>query len=135
MKIRAFNVGDVFTVVKMISAIAGKAGKDLRTAFSSSSTDVSGMSEAEKEAVAHEQGIELMMFIIDRCFDAVEDQLKAWFASLCGMKKDEFLALPADSVLDVVDQIVTQDGAKDFFSKAYQLYKKMNGFASSTNGK
>ena len=132
VKIRPYNVGDLFFAVKMISAITGSAGDDLKNLFSGvSKTEGKKLTEEEEK----EQGIAIVMLLLNKCFVAVEDKLQVFLASLCSMSKEDFLKLPADAVLDIIEQIAEAKESKDFFLRACQLFKKIGGSQITTNEK
>lgn len=130
MKIRAYKVEDLFTVVSMLSAIVGAAGAELRGLFKP--TDIVSTGKEFSEDEAEEQGIKVVMFILGKCYTECAPLLIKWFASLCSMSEQEFLDQPPETVLDIIDDLATRKESKDFFSRAYQLYKKINGIGSTT---
>ena len=132
VKIRPYNVGDLFFAVKMISAITGSAGDELKTLFSGVG---SGAGKELTEEEEKEQGIAIVMMLLNKCFVAVEDKLQEFMASLCSISKEEFLKLPADAVLDIIEQIAEAKESKDFFSRACQLFKKIGGSQITTSEK
>lgn len=130
VKIRKYNVGDLFFAVKMISAITGSAGDELKTLFSGVGSNAGKeLTEAEEK----EQGVAVVMMLLNKCFVAVEDKLQVFMASLCSMSKEEFLKLPADAVLDIIEQIAESKESKDFFLRACQLFRKIGGSQRATS--
>ncbi|MCK9601969.1 MAG: hypothetical protein M0R37_14515 [Bacteroidales bacterium] len=53
----------------------------------------------------------------------VEDDMQAWAADLIGVTVEEFKAMPASTILDIIDQLSAQDSARDFFARASRMAK------------
>lgn len=117
MKIRKYTVADVFSVVDLLSSIAGTAGESLRTLLRSGGKNVT-----EEEAT--DRGVELVLFILNKAYAGTKDKLITWFASLMELSVDEFLSKPPDTVLNLIDEIATRQESKDFFSHALVLFNK-----------
>ena len=130
VKIRPYNVGDLFFAVKMISAITGSAGDELKNLFSGVG---SGAGKELTEAQEKEQGVAIVIMLLNKCFVAVEDMLQTFMASLCGMSKEDFLNLPPEAVLDIIEQIAEAKESKDFFLRACQLFRKIGGSPTTTS--
>lgn len=50
-----------------------------------------------------------------------EDDIKAWFADLMGVSKQEFECMPAGTVLDVIDELLQRKDIKDFFDRVSRM--------------
>jgi hypothetical protein len=118
MKIRAYTVSDVFTLVDLLASITGTAGDSLKSLLKS------GGNISDEEA--HDRGVELVLLILNKSYLGAKDKLIQWFASLTEMTVDEFLKQPPDTVLDVIDEIVNRKESKDFFSRAFARFNKTN---------
>lgn len=136
IKIRPYNVSDVFALAKMISSLIGSAGNDLRSLFSGESApeEEDQRTDEEKEKEAEEQGIAIIMLVMHKCYSGAEPLLMDWFASLCEVSTADFLRMPPETALEVIEQIAERKESKDFFSKAYQLFKKFGGIGMLGNG-
>ena len=128
---RAYNVSDVFTMVDLLSGIAGSAGDELRGLLTSGS---SAVDDDNEDKIAQERGFQLVMFVLSRCYAGCKDKLITWFASLCEMSEKEFLAQPPETVLDVIEEIASRKESKDFFSRAYRLFSQIGASGTVTSG-
>jgi hypothetical protein len=116
MKLRAYNVGDVFTFVDILSSISGSAGNELRSLLRSG-----GKSEvSEKEA--EDRGIELVLFVLQKAYAGCKNKLIAWLASLLEKSVDDFLKMPPETVLEVIKEVATGEESTSFFTKASRLF-------------
>ena len=132
IEIREYNVEDTFAVVDMLVKIADGAGKDLVDLFAPSSDTKSEKPLTEEEL--ERQGYLIIVHILQKCYEGVRPILVQWFASLCGKSKEEFLRMPPETVLDVIEQIATRKESKTFFSRACQLFKKIRNIETTTTG-
>jgi hypothetical protein len=67
--------------------------------------------------------------------DNVIGDLQGWFASLIGKTFDEYMELPPQTTLEIIDCLVDSEETKGFFSHALQLYKKMNLLGNRSSAK
>jgi len=51
----------------------------------------------------------------------VEDDMREWMADLIGVTEDEFDAMPATTILDIIEQLTAMPEAQDFFSRASRM--------------
>jgi hypothetical protein len=109
---RPYNISDVFAFRKILSGVVRSSGDKLRGILKA---DNVGGADETSEAASEESGIKLAEFILCECLDVCEYDLKDWFASLCCMEREEFLSLPPQELLDLVEDIVTRPESKDFF--------------------
>lgn len=109
MEVRALTVNDVFTVARMLSKVTKAARAELALALS-----------AKKSP----EPAELGMVLFQSVFVETEEDLKAWLASLISKPREEFEAMPATTVIDIIEALVKQEDMKDFFGRVSQLVKK-----------
>lgn len=109
IEVRPLIVEDVFTVARMLSKITKGARAELALALSSKKSP---------------NPTELGMALFQSAFAVAEDDLKAWLASLIGKSVEEFKAMPATTVIDVLDSLIKQEGITDFFARASKLASK-----------
>ncbi len=90
---------------------------------------VSGAREELASAMAGKKvnPTELGIVLFQSVFTEAEDDLKAWLADLIGKKVEEFEAMPATTVLDIVEELIKQEGIRDFFGRALLLAGKPTG--------
>ena len=108
--IRPLQVKDVFSVARML----GKITKGARL-------QLAGLLTGKKA-----NPTELGMVLFQSMVTEAEEDLKAWLASLVGKEVAEFETMPATAVLDIVEQLVSQEGIRDFFGKASLLADKIS---------
>lgn len=124
MRIRELKNKDIFTVINMLKKAVKVIGPELANIISSSSEPI-------KDAVKEERiGLQLLNLILDVLFDNVQDDLKAWFADLLGVTVDEYMELPLSTTEDVIEYLIESQESTSFFTRAWQLYKRMSGFGS-----
>jgi len=123
---RKYNVADVFTIVDLLSSIAGSSGDSLRNLLrSGDGTD----EEAE------DRGIELVLYVLNKSYMGCKEKLIQWFASLLEISVDEFLSKPPETVLEVIEEIGNRKESKDFFSRAFRLFNKTGSSENTMKGK
>ena len=129
LEIRPLNVDDVFTVAKMLGKISKSALEEIAEALTREIREegIEEVEEGEMEVDA-KKGVNptrLGMVIISSVFLEAEEDLKAWLGDLIGHSAEEFGAMPANTVLDVIEGLVSQEGIRDFFARASQLATKI----------
>jgi hypothetical protein len=71
-------------------------------------------------------------YILGKVYPSCQDKIVEWFASLNGMTQEEFLNAPPEYLLETVEDIATSPESKDFFSKAYRLYRRIGVTGKTT---
>jgi len=132
MNIRPYKVSDVFVIVDLLSGIAKSGSSELRTLLTAGSSD--SINIADDEQTAQERGFHLVFFVLNKCYAENKENLIKWFASLCDMTEAEFLEQPPETVLDVIEEIATRKESKDFFSRAYLLFRRIGDSRTVTAG-
>jgi len=125
---RQFNVSDVFTVVDLLSVTVKTGRTELQNILKASGA------VATDETTAEELGGTLVLFVLNNCYSACRDKLIEWLASLHEMPLSEFMKLPPETVLDTIEEIATRKDAKDFFARAYLLFKQIGASGKATSG-
>ena len=110
IEVRPLTVEDVFTVTRILSKVTKGAREELAKA----------LSDKDKP-----DPTELGIAIFQSIFTDVEEDLKAWFADLIGKSKEELVAMPATTVIDIVEALTKQEGATGFFGRVSQLVSKV----------
>ena len=130
MKIRPLTTGDMFTVIGMLKKVGDSTGGKLTGLFSSAAGDApKGAPNAEELAVR------LGFMVLGELYSNLVDDLKTWFASLCGVGLEEYLAMPPETTLEIIDQLTESEDTKRFFSHAWQLYKKIGSLKKPSTAK
>lgn len=109
IEVRSLTVDDVFVVAHMMS----KATKGARAEIA-----------AAVKAKEKQDPTELGMVLFQSMFVETEEDLKVWLANLISKTRDEFVVMPAMTVIDIIDALVKQEDIRDFFARASQLVLK-----------
>lgn len=81
----------------------------------------------ESESVMQYGQAQLAMVV-----EACGEEAMAWLGSMVGMSGEEFAEQPAAVLVDVIEAIAAQEGARDFFSRVWGLVPK--SFSSDSAG-
>jgi len=73
----------------------------------------------------------LVIEIIKRMIDVTGNDLRGWFASLIGCSIEEFLDLPIDTEIDILEQLVEMENSNRFFSRLLALASKIKASANA----
>lgn len=121
--IRKLTNRDLLTVVGMLKKlVAAGTGDDIAGLF------VPAVGDSPKEGEAKDPTIRLGFIVLTKLFDNLFDDFVKWIASLLGMPYEEYLELPPESTLDIIDQLVEGEDSKRFFKRAWELSRKMQAF-------
>lgn len=126
MDIRPLKTSDVFAVIGMLKKIGNTKLSNLF---------VSDITSTKKEKPDTNQSIQLGITVLTELYDNVIDDLQAWFASLIKKTHEEYMDMPPEITLDIIDHLVNNEEAKGFFSRALQLYKKIGKSGSGKKSK
>jgi len=107
--VRSLLVEDVFTVARLLGKITKGARQELASTLTTKKPNPT----------------EIGMVLFQSVFTVSEEDLKAWLAALIGKEKAEFEAMPAGTVLDIVEKLIEQEDIKTFFVKASLLVNKL----------
>lgn len=107
IEVRNVEVDDVFAIAKMLGKITKGAREEIASALSSN---------MEKT-----NPTEFALVLFQSLLVEADGDLKRWMADLCGIKLEEFVKLPAEVVIDVIEGLATQEGIKGFFARASLL--------------
>lgn len=127
IKIRSLTVNDRKRLSSLIQKLADKVGdRSMLNMISSQIKDSGavGDSNTEKEDGYTQVGIKILLKIVE----ILETETHAWFADLIGVTEEEFLKLPMDTEMIIIEQIVNAQEASSFFTKALQLFKRIKQF-------
>jgi len=98
VEVRDLTVDDVARVAKIFS----KATRETQKQITASAENLSVMT--------------LVMALLE-----TEDAMMEWTSDLIGVTLDEFKAMPATTILDVIDQLGAKPETRDFFSRACRM--------------
>ena len=124
LKIRKLKISDRKRLSALISKLINKTGDDsIANIISSAVTETANKSDDSKQPMSHVQvGIKIMSTLLN----VLEEETQDWFADLVGVKKEEFLELPIDSEVQIIEQIINAEESSSFFTTASRVYKKIN---------
>jgi hypothetical protein len=125
MEIRQLKTSDVFTVIGMLKKISNTKLSNL---FVSDT-------ESKEEKSDDNQSVQLGIMVLTELYENVIGDLQEWFASLINKTVEEYMEMPVNTTLDIIDFLVEDPGAKGFFSRALQLYKKIKPSGSGSKKK
>ena len=120
LKIRSLTNQDFFTVVDMLTNLSAGAGRDI-AGLISSKKPVKEQTDEEQENQTLMTGI----LVIQTCYKHAKDDLIKWFASLCNKSVKEYLAMPPETTIAVMEYLAEAQEARSFFTRAWRLFKKM----------
>lgn len=78
------------------------------------------VSDIEKE---EEKGAQIFHVIIEKVLESYTTDLTEWFSSLLGISTDEYLKLPFDTDLKIIDLIILDPNFKFFFQRLSDQFK------------
>jgi hypothetical protein len=117
-KMRPLTVADLRTLTAIIKRLVTE-GK--QTFFASIIVPGAGDGKAEDE---NNSGyVSLFADILVKASDIYAAEVTAWFASLLGVTAEEYMALPFDTDLQVIQQITEDPQFSGFFTKACAMFK------------
>lgn len=126
IKIRKLKVSDRKRLSALIKALAETAkDESLLNVISSalSASPVSG--DNDKEENKEESIILVGIKMLQSLLSILEEETQAWFMNLIDVTKEDFLNLPIDTEMIIIEQLVESAEAKSFFTIASRLYSKI----------
>ena len=97
MKLRPPKTADVFTVIGMFKKIGNTK---LTSMF------VSDTTATKKEKPDNDQSIQMGIMVLTELYDNVIGDLQNWFASLIEKTLEEYMEMPPETTLDIIDELV-----------------------------
>lgn len=123
-KIRKVTRKDRKVLSGLIKAFAERSGNVKLTEM------IPGNKGDGKEADT-DQVYELVKSVMTGLVDFVEEDLTVWFMDLTGITdREKYDALPFDIEIHIIDELMTQKGFNNFFTRASGLFKKIRGLAA-----
>ena len=128
--LRSLQGADIFPM----SAIIKKIGvKEFKNAFQDEEIKdlVKSINSGEmsKDAAANQAGMAVILNIVDVVLGNLpraEKDIYKFLASLSGMKPDEVAALPMNTFVKMVIDVIKKDEFKDFIKVVSRLFKSAN---------
>jgi hypothetical protein len=125
ISIRKLTNRDMLTVIGMLKTVGASAGSRL----SSLVVAGSGVSKNQDSSSEEESGIKIGFLVLTELYENLIDDLTKWIASLAGKSLEDYLEMPPETTIDIIEQLVEGEDSKRFFSRALQLSKKMSGLS------
>jgi hypothetical protein len=132
-KVRPLIQRDRVTLAAMIRKLVEKVGTSDLLNIMVRDEKAIGSAQAQtpgtKAETPKDKFTKLGIKVINLMIDAIEEDLRAWFADLIGVTPEAFQSLPIDIEIRIINQLMDAPEANDFFAGALRLSKKMQGFA------
>jgi len=111
-------MADVILVTRLLRHLGDNAGELVRVIASTRGKKGAGTGEDVDIA-------QIGLRIVMACYDAVFEPTIDWLASLCGLSREAFEAMPPAALPAVIDNLVHSEDARDFFTTCWSLYRSM----------
>jgi len=96
--------------IKLTGMLPGQKGKD------------------KKKKDDTDQIYALIKSLMQQFLDFVEEELTTWFMELIDVTdRDAYDNMPFDIELRIIDQLMAQEGFDHFFTRAWEMYRKIPG--------
>lgn len=138
IKIRLLTVADRKRLSSLIKRLTSTTGDDSFVTMISSA--ITARAEAkdskDKEIISGKTttAIQVGLKIIQLLLEFLEEETHTWFADLVNVEKEEFLKLPIDTEMIILEQMVTSEESSNFFTIASRLYSKIGAFQERFSG-
>jgi hypothetical protein len=132
VKVRKLKRRDRVTLAKLIKKFADVAGSESLVNMVPSSDVKHEDSESEEVTKTNDTAeiLETAFKLLEQMLQVIEDDVSDWFCKLIDVTRDEYDDLDFDIEVQIVEQIVSQKGFEDFFSRGSQVLNKIKNLAS-----
>lgn len=132
VKVRKLKRRDRVTLAKLIKKFADVAGSESLVNMVPSSDVKHEDSESEEVTKASDTAeiLETAFKLLEQMLQVIEDDVSDWFCKLIDVTRDEYDDLDFDIEVQIIEQIVSQKGFEDFFSRGSQVLNKIKNLAS-----
>jgi len=129
IQIRPLTIQDRKKLSAMIQKLAVMVGDQSMLNLISSQIGKAKAAEAvDNEKSSAEIYTQVGLTILRKILEVLEEETHEWFSDLIGVTKEEFLQLPIDTEVIIIQQIVDSAEASSFFTKALQLFSRIKQF-------
>lgn len=128
IKIRPLKIADAKRVIDLILKAAKKSGSRITEVLSGEKSSDTPKGDIEAARIA------LGFSVLQELYESVTDDLLAWFADLCGVSVDQYMELPINTTLDVMEYLIEGEENERFFTRVFQLVNKMKAFGEKLKG-
>jgi len=125
--IRKLKNGDIFRVVAMLRKVGGQAAELTRLISSAKKNKKqnNAVAVSDDDSDTTEMFVAVGTKVLMACYDAVSDDFINWMADLAGMSRADFNEAPPSTTLEIIDQLVHGEDARNFFTTAWQLFNRI----------
>jgi len=123
IKIRSLTIWDQRLLASMIKKVGEKAGNDQLLNIMVKGT----ANKNEEKASDDSTYITILIKVLDLLLSTLESDVTPWLANLLGVSPEEYMRLPFDTDVKVIQQIIDAPEITSFFSGAWHLSKKIPG--------
>jgi hypothetical protein len=125
IQIRPLKVADRKRLSGIIKKFVETTGDTSFLDVISSAVSAAPGKPTDEKAASIDAAIQIGVKVIQSLLTTLEEETHTWFADLIGVTYDEFLELPVDAELVIVEQLVQAQEASSFFTIASRLYNKI----------
>lgn len=122
-KVRKCTVADRKKLSALIKKLAAKLGNDQFLNLINSSKKESDEGPQDNTAL-----VSVGVMIFQLLIDVLEEETSALLADFIGAQPEDFLTLPLDTELVIIDEITSSEEFESFFTIASALYRKTQKF-------
>jgi hypothetical protein len=138
IKIRDLTVADRDLISDLIKKLVVEIGSNeiLRMMVSDSAAEEKKPDGADGQTGVSDKKYALLVIeIIKKMIEVMGGDVRQWFASLIGVTPEEFKALPFDTEVTIIEQLVAVEESNRFFSRVLALSSKIRGFVPGLSAK
>jgi hypothetical protein len=126
-QIRRLTARDRVTLTNIFKkAIIELKDDSIKRLISSNKTSASDSVDESTEESIGKVVIEIGASIIEKSLDILNEDLRDWFCDLLKITEDEFLDLPFDAEVQIVEQIRADPAAGNFFTTCWRRANLMH---------
>ena len=131
IKVRNLKRKDRATLAALIKKFADVAGTESLVNMVPSSDKAAENDEAGESAKvdATAEILEAAFGLLEQMLKVIESDVSAWFCDLISVTKEEYDDLDFDIELQIIEDIISQKGFEDFFSRGSRVLKKIKTLA------
>lgn len=117
-KVRELTTGDIWRVAKILTELREKGLTEIFEAI-----NLENAANGTEEEIVASIGTERVMDLVFFALRHAESVTREFMADLINMTPEEFDKTPIDTPIEVIEQLIKKPEARDFFTKALNLFK------------
>lgn len=130
IKIRKLTRKDRVTLTNLIKKFVNISGADSLVNMASSSVTPSGAEGEESAKDSTSEILETAFTLIEQMLEVIETDVTDWFCKLINVEKKDYDDLGFDVETEIIEQIISQKGFVDFFSRGSRVVKKIKALVN-----